>query len=87
MASELTTVIEYLKKNQQHNFERVFGPIFWLSVNEEKIALALENFLLTLTSYDSKFDRAVAGKETLTAKEKRGMELFFTEYEPRSGQF
>ena len=83
MASELTTVIEYLKKNQQHNFERAFGPG---SVNEEKIALALENFLLTLTSYDSKFDRAVAGKETLTAKEKRGMELFFTEYEPRSGQ-
>ena len=28
----------------------------------------------------------MAGKETLTAKEKRGMELFFTEYEPRSGQ-
>ena len=43
MASELSTVIEHLKKNQQHNFERAFGPG---SVNEEKIALALKTFSL-----------------------------------------
>ena len=83
MASDLSTVIKHLDKTQRLKFEKAFGPG---PVNEEKIALALENFLLTLTSYVSKFDRAVSGKETLTTKEKRGMELFFTEYEPRSGQ-
>jgi cytochrome c peroxidase len=56
-------------------------------VTPEKIALALESFLLTLTSYDSKFDRAMAGKAELTMAEKRGFELFMTEYEPRSRQF
>lgn len=83
MASDLSTVVEHLEKTQRLKFEKAFGPG---PVNEEKIALALENFLLTLTSYVSKFDRAVSGKETLTTKEQRGMELFFTEYEPRSGQ-
>jgi len=56
-------------------------------VTQEKIALALESFLLTLTSYDSKFDRAMAGKAELSREEKRGLELFMTEYEPRSRQF
>lgn len=56
-------------------------------ITPENIALALENHILTLTSYDSKFDRAMSGKATLSATEKRGMELFFTEYEPRSQQF
>ena len=65
-------------------FERAFGKP---EVTSEKIALALEAFLLTLTSYDSKFDRAMAGKAELTAKEKRGFELFMTEYEPRTGQY
>ena len=53
----------------------------------EKIGLALEQFLLTLTDYDSKFDRALKGKATLNDEEKRGFELFMTEYEPRTGQF
>jgi cytochrome c peroxidase len=42
--------------------------------------------LLTLTSFDSKFDRSMQGKEQLTDEEKRGFELFMTEYEPRMGQ-
>jgi len=55
-------------------------------ITPEKIGLALEAFLLTLTSFDSKFDRALAGKEQLTAVEQRGLELFMTEYDPRRGQ-
>ena len=58
-----------------------------LDITPEKIALALENYLLTLTSYDSKFDRAMAGQIELNDKEKRGFELFMTEYEPRTGRF
>jgi cytochrome c peroxidase len=56
-------------------------------ITPEKLGLALEQFLLTLTAYDTKFDRALRGKATLSDDEKRGFELFMTEYEPRTGQF
>src|ERR1039458_10022087 len=56
-------------------------------ITAEKIGLALEQFVLTLTSFDSKFDRAMSGKDKLTADEQRGFELFMTEYAPRTGQF
>ncbi len=55
-------------------------------ITAEKLALALEQFLLTLTAYDAKFDRALRGQTTLSADEQRGFELFMTEYEPRTGQ-
>jgi cytochrome c peroxidase len=56
-------------------------------ITAEKIALALENYLLTITSFDSKFDRAMRGEGTLTAQEQRGFDLFSTEYDPRRDQF
>ena len=55
-------------------------------IDATKIGLALEQFLLTLTSYDAKFDRALRGKATFSDDEKRGFELFMTEYDPRTGQ-
>lgn len=54
-------------------------------ITSEKIALALENYLLTLTSFDSKFDRVLNGDEKFTPQEQRGFELFSTEYDPRRG--
>ncbi|MEI6084800.1 MAG: MbnP family protein [Verrucomicrobiota bacterium] len=51
-------------------------------ITQEKIALALENFMLTLTSFRSKVDRS-----ELTPLEQRGFELFFTEYDPRTRQY
>lgn len=84
MAAHLPAVLQYLEKNEHAAFEKAFGPG---PVTEEKVGLALENFLLTLTSYDSKFDRAAAGEVKLSPQEERGMMLFFTEYEPRSQQF
>ncbi len=71
-------------KTYAPKFERAFGTP---EVSAEKIALALEAFLLTLTSYDSKFDQAMAGEVELTASEKRGFELFMTEYEPSTGNY
>ena len=56
-------------------------------ITSEKIGLAVEQFVLTLTSYDSKFDRAFRGEAKLTAQEQRGFELFMTEYEPRTGHY
>lgn len=65
-------------------FAAAFGSA---EITPEKIGLALEQYLLTLTSYDSKFDRVMAGKEQLADDEKRGLELFMTEYDPRRGQY
>lgn len=56
------------------------------SINADTIGLALENFLLTRLSLDSKLDRSFNGAETLTPQEQRGLELFFTESEPRLGK-
>ena len=66
------------------NFTAAFGSS---EITAEKIALALENYLLTLTSFDSKFDRMLRGEAKFTAQEQRGFELFSTEYDPRRGQF
>ncbi len=56
-------------------------------ITAEKISLALENYLLTLTSFDAKFDRVMRGEQKFTGEEQRGFELFSTEYDPRRGQF
>ena len=55
-------------------------------ITPEKLGLAIEQFMLTLTSFDSKFDRALLGKVTLSDDERRGFELFMTEFDPRTGQ-
>jgi cytochrome c peroxidase len=41
---------------------------------------AMEQFMFTFISNDSKYDRYLAGTETLTPSEERGRELFFAEY-------
>ncbi|HXI70142.1 MAG TPA: MbnP family protein [Verrucomicrobiae bacterium] len=56
-------------------------------ITAEKISLALENYLLTLTSFNAKFDRVLRGEEKFTPEEQCGFELFSTEYDPRRGQF
>jgi cytochrome c peroxidase len=55
-------------------------------VTPDRIARALEQYLLTLVSYDSKFDRMLERAAKFTAEEQRGFELFHTEYDPRHGQ-
>jgi len=65
-------------------FTSVFGKA---GMTADRIALALEAFLLTLVSHDSKFDRARRGEAKLSELEQRGFDLFMTEREPRSGQF
>jgi cytochrome c peroxidase len=64
-------------------FSQAFGSP---GITAEKVSLALEQYLLTLTARDSRFDRAFAGTARLSDEEKRGFELFMTEYEPRTGQ-
>ena len=63
------------------HFKRALGG----PVTAARIGLALEQYLLTLVSQDSKFDRAMKGGEPLTPQEKRGFELFLTEHDPKLG--
>jgi len=79
----LENVVAKLEKTAKADFALAFDSE---AITPERIGLALECFLLTLTSFDSKFDRSMQGKEQLTDEEKRGFELFMTEYEPRMGQ-
>lgn len=67
----------------EKEFAEAFGSP---GVTAERIGLALEAFLMTLTSHDSKFDRAQRGEAKLSADEQRGFELFMMEREPRLGQ-
>jgi cytochrome c peroxidase len=71
-------------KNYSAQFAIAFGTP---GVSAQRIGIALEAFLCTLTSFDSKFDRAMRGETHLTEQEKRGFQLFSTEYDPRQKQF
>lgn len=51
-----------------------------------RVALALEQYLLTHVSAGSRFDLALRGEAQLTADEQRGFELFATEYDPGRGR-
>jgi cytochrome c peroxidase len=66
----------------QDAFQKAFGSG---QITAHHLSLALENFLLTLTSFNSKFDRAHRGEVELTDLEKLGFQLFMTEREPRLG--
>jgi cytochrome c peroxidase len=63
-------------------FAKVFGSS---SITAERLGLALEQFLLTLISSDSRFEKALRGAAKFTADEQRGFELFFTESDPARG--
>lgn len=86
MDMDLGKLINRLRSN--HLITAQFFESFGSNeITEEKISLALESFLLSITSYNSKFDQFLSGKAILTPDEQRGFELFFTENEPRNGQF
>ncbi len=70
------------------DYQKLFAAAFGSpEITPEKIGLAIEQFVLTLTSFDSKFDRAMRGETKLSAAEQRGFELFMTEAEPRMGHY
>ncbi len=76
------------KLSKQEGYPAAFARAFDSpEVTSERIGLAIENFLLTQTSFQSKFDQVLGGKARFSAAEQRGFELFMTEYEPRSQRF
>ncbi len=82
MDEKLERVVEKLEKTSKEAFAKSFDSD---EITPERIGLALENYMLTLTSHDSKFDRAMRGEAELNADEKHGFELFMMEREPRMG--
>jgi cytochrome c peroxidase len=71
-------------KDYPRLFQNAFGSP---EISPDRIARALEQFLLVQVSFDSKFDRVMAGKEKFTKEEARGYLLFNTEYDPYHGQY
>ena len=82
MDETLGNVVKKLTQSSSEHFARAFDSA---EVTPERIGLALENYLLTLTSHDSKFDRAMRGEGKLSVEEQRGFELFMMEREPGMG--
>ena len=81
MNETLENVIAKLSADSMYTnqFMRAFGSEI---ITEEKMSLAMEQFMNSIVSVDSKYDRYLAGSETLSASEERGRELFFLEYNP-----
>jgi len=86
MNESLDNVIAKLSNSQmyQDQFTRAFGS---QDVTAEKMSLALEQFMLSIVSYDSKYDKFLAGEGQLSESEERGRLLFETEYSPFFPEF
>ena len=84
MNETLDNVVKKLRKDEEsvQAFAKAFGSP---EITPERIALALEQFLLTLISQESRFDQAARKVAELTESEKRGLQLFVTEFDPKRG--
>lgn len=79
MDESLDNVLTKLKTSSMYanQFVRAFGTS---DITEDHLAKALEQFLVTLVSASSKYDKWVLSEEELTDSEFRGFQLFNTEY-------
>lgn len=85
MHDALTNVVRKLRSGDYaSDFTKAFGTA---EITTDRMARTLEQFLLTLVSHNSRFDRVAAGAGEFTSEEQRGFELFHTEYDPRREQF
>ncbi|MCH6258406.1 hypothetical protein MLD52_17735 [Puniceicoccaceae bacterium K14] len=86
MGADLDVLVEKLKESD--DYVEAFGKAFASGeISVLNLSLALENYLLTLTSNRSRFDLSRKKKLELTEQEKRGFELFMMENEPRNERF
>ncbi|MEO6038598.1 MAG: cytochrome c peroxidase [Saprospiraceae bacterium] len=66
-------------KRYSDQFIRAFGDAH---VTPLRISLALEQFMFTMVSNNSKYDQYQRGEASLNESEERGRKLFFTEFDP-----
>jgi len=81
MNESVDHVIQKLTSDQQYKdqFTRAFGSS---EITKSRMELALEQFMNSIVSVDSKYDRFLSGATTLDSNEERGRVLFFAEYNP-----
>lgn len=73
------------KLNRQPRYQEAFKAAFGTKkASEETVGYALEQFMLTFITGNSKFDRVMRGLETFTASEQRGLQLFNGESNPNN---
>jgi cytochrome c peroxidase len=79
MDETLENVVAKLSASQMYKdqFIRVFGTD---EVTSEKVSLALEQFMNSITSTNSKYDDFLSHSTVFSESEKRGFKLFNTEY-------
>ncbi|MBI1183346.1 c-type cytochrome [bacterium] len=79
MDENLDNVVAKLSEmtSYKEQFSRTFGSDV---ISAEKISLALEQFMNSIVSVNSKYDKYLAGEAQLTESEERGRQLFFAEY-------
>lgn len=79
MDESLANVVAKLNQNQTYKdqFIRAFGSE---EVTTERMSLAMEQFMNSIISNNSKYDQYLAGKAQLSASEERGRQLYFKEY-------
>ncbi|MGB1037180.1 MAG: cytochrome-c peroxidase [Bacteroidia bacterium] len=72
-----------VKLNNSEEYTRRFKEAFNITeIDEENVGKALEQFMNSIISSNSKFDRVVLGLETFTAEEKIGQIIFNSEAIP-----
>lgn len=79
MKESLDHVLTKLRRHPQYPnmFGRAFGNT---TINEDKLALALEQFVFTMISASTKFDSVRIGATMFTPEEQRGFGLFMGEF-------
>jgi cytochrome c peroxidase len=85
MHDTMDNVVQKLAAHAEYPalFAAAFGSEY---INADRVGLALEQFMLAQVAGASRFDRALNGEDLLTEEEKRGFQLFSTEFDPRHGQ-
>jgi len=84
MALPVDTLVQRLEGQERYrkDFAAVFGEP---RITSAQVGLALEQFMLSLVSVDSRFDRALRREVTLSEQEKEGLRLFLSEHDPARG--
>lgn len=81
MNESLENVISKLNASEgyRNQFIRAFGSS---EITEERISWALEQFMNSIVSHNSKYDQYLRGEVSFSDSEERGRELFFAEFNP-----
>lgn len=82
MNSSLAVAVNKLRADKDYN-DRFYAAFGTYDINSEYLAKALEQFLLTLLSFESKFDKNQRGQVMFTPSETNGFLLF--NREPSNG--